>query len=132
MIILDTDVIIDFFADRSESVAKIIQEFESGELELSISVITLSEVFYIISRKLGDEDAKIIVENIKSWVVMLPVTSEIAEKAGEIKFLHAGKGKKGMPMADAIIAATALINNAQLITSDSHFDKIRGLRIKKP
>ncbi len=132
MLILDTHVLIDFFSDKSEEAEKLIHKFESGELELAVSAITLSEIFYIIADKAGHETAKISIDIVKAQLSVIPVNAEIAEKAGEFKFRYAGKGKKGLPMADAIIAATAWIYESQLITSDTHFDKVKEVRVRRP
>ena len=64
---------------------------------------------------------------------MEPITVDIkiSEEAGGLKFKYSGKEpKKGMPLADCIIAATALKKNASLLTSDSHFKKVEGLKIR--
>ncbi len=131
MIILDTHVLVDFFSDNSEDAEKLIHESESGGLELAVSAITLSEVFYIIAGKAGHETAKISIDTMKAQLNIIPVNAEIAEKAGELKFRYAGKGKKGMPMADAIIAATAWVHESQLITSDPHFDKVKEIKVRR-
>ena len=131
MILLDTLPLVDFFKGQSETVNKIILDSEQGKVKLGISAVTLSELFYILADFRGIYFSKICIENIKAQLEVIPLDAELAEKAGELKFLYAGKGKKGLPMADAIIAATALINNAQLITSDPHFEKIKGVRIRK-
>jgi len=51
----------------------------------------------------------------KSWSVIVPLTEEIALRAGGISELH---------FADALVYATALENNAVLITGDSHFKNL--------
>ena len=131
MLLFDTLPLVDFFKGQSETVNKIILDSEQGKVKLGISAVTLSELFYILADFRGMNFAKACTENIKSQLEVIPMDAELAEKAGELKFLYSGKGKKGMPMADAIIAATALMNNAQLITSDPHFDKIKGIKLKK-
>jgi len=130
MIILDTHVLIDFFGGSSDA-ERIINEFEDGKIDMAISVITISEIFYIVSRKSEIDQAKTVIDSIKSWIPTFPVSSEIAEKAGELKFRYAGNAKKGLPMADAIIAATAWLHDADLLTSDEHFDKIKEIKVRK-
>lgn len=130
MLILDTLPLVNFFKGESEIVKRIFLDAEEGNEEVGISVVTISELFYILACEKGMDFAKVCIENIKPHLGLIPVNAEIAEKAGELKFKYAGKGKKGLPMADAIIAATALENDAMLVTGDGHFKKIKDLRIQ--
>lgn len=130
MLILDTLPLINFFKRESEIVKRILLDAEEGKEEVGISVVTISELFYILAHERGMDFAKVCIENIKPHLGLIPVNAEIAEKAGELKFKYAGKGKKGLPMADAIIAATALENDATLVTGDGHFKKIKDLKIQ--
>lgn len=131
MLLLDTKPLVDFFKDQSESVKKIISDSEEADIELAISVITISELFYILSRFGGTDFAAACIDNLKSQLKMEPVTAEIAQKAGEFKFRYAGKERKGLPMADAIIAATAFVHGAELVTNDPHFEKIKEIKARK-
>ncbi len=130
MLFLDTLPLVDFFKMHSQAVKDIILDSEQGGEQLGISVLTISELFYILAGFRGIEFAKACTDNIKAQLAVLNVDAQTAEKAGELKFRYAGKGKKGLPMADAIIAATALELDAALVTSDPHFRKIDGLKIR--
>jgi len=131
MLILDTLPIVDFFKTELESIKRIILDAEEGREELGISVVTISELFYILAHDKGMDFSRVCIESIKPYLRLIPVNAEIAEKAGELKFVHSGKHiKKGLPLADCIIAATALESAAILVTRDIHFGKIKGLRIQ--
>ena len=53
MLILDTLPLVDFFKDESEITEKIIQKSEENGEKLAISVVTLTELYYILAREKG-------------------------------------------------------------------------------
>ena len=59
------------------------------------------------------------------------VSEGIAELAGKFKFEYAG-GAKGLPLADAIIAATASVGRAIVISHEEHFKKIKEIDAQTP
>ena len=65
MLLLDTLPLIDFFKMQSETVKNIILDSEQGKIESGISVVTLSELFYILADFRGVGFAKTCVDNIK-------------------------------------------------------------------
>ncbi len=79
---------------------------------------------------MNTEFATTVLKYIKTNLKRTPVTDKIAEKGGEYKFKH--KGNKGMPLADAIIAATASEEKAILISGEKHFKKIEEIEAKSP
>lgn len=133
-IVLDTYPLIQFFKDeeKAEKVRDVLVRIERGEIRGSISSLTVSELFYILARFKGSDFARIVLNYIKaSNINVIGVDTEIAEKGGEFKFIYGGKGsKKGLPIADAIIAATAWKEKAMLVTTDEHFGKIREIKLK--
>lgn len=60
---------------------------------------------------------------------ILPVTSEVAQRFAKV---HAALRRKGRPVEtnDIWIAATALVHNLILATSDEHFRYIDGLSVE--
>jgi tRNA(fMet)-specific endonuclease VapC len=66
----------------------------------------------------------------KDGVKILDVTVETSEIFGEIKALLSKKGRM-IPLNDIWIAAHAIETGSKLITFDSHFKSIDGLRIWK-
>ena len=57
---------------------------------------------------------------IQSGLEIQNLTSSIAQQAGLYKCQY-----KNVPMGDCIIAATAIINHARIISDDPHFDSIK-------
>ena len=88
-----------------------------------VSAISLTELFYLYSAKTGSPEPREIIENvIGSRLKVLPVNISTA--------LLAGRFKKGIPLADALIAANASEVGAKVITDDPHFLKT-GMEILK-
>lgn len=111
---IDASVIIGYlFEEKFKDV------LESETDNFIISTITLFEIKKImLERKMSINEVKEKIEFIKSISSSVIVSEEIAEKAAQLSF------DKKIPAADSIIYATALINNAELITADNDF---RGL-----
>ena len=54
---------------------------------------------------------------------MVPLDAELARDAGLLRCVH-----RDLPMADCVIAATALRFGGRVVTNDPHFSKVKGLR----
>jgi len=67
----------------------------------------------------------------KSNVEIITVTSETAEIFGMLKD-NLKKAGTPLPINDIWIAANTMETGSKLITYESHFDKIPGLRISRP
>ena len=76
---------------------------------------------------------RIFTQRLLSTEVILPVTKEIAVKAGELRAER--RKTKALPkrlVADVIIAATAMVHNIPLLTANAKdFKKFRGLHVQK-
>ncbi len=129
MLLLDTLPLVDFFKEESKAIKNIIIDSENDGKKLCISSVTLSELFYILADFKGTEFAKVCIDSIKIQLDVISVDAEIAETAGDFKFRYSGKDRKGLPMADAVIAATSYKTGATLVTSDPHFKKIEEISI---
>ena len=98
---------------------KCTEVIDSEEI-LLLSTLSLFE----IKKKLAKskvESSKIIksMEFIKKRSLVVPVSSEIAEKAVDFSL------ENGLPIIDSLIYATSILNNTTLITLDNDF---RGLK----
>jgi predicted nucleic acid-binding protein len=70
---------------------------------------------------------KVYYEQVFSYKTILPITTDIIDKAIELR------QQRKMCIADSILAATALIHNLELLTRNaSDFSHINGLRISNP
>ncbi|MEM2970806.1 MAG: PIN domain-containing protein [Candidatus Bathyarchaeia archaeon] len=83
--------------------------------------------FYALTRKKAGRDIgeKYFKELINSGLNVVDLTIDIAKQAG--MFRHKYKGK--IPWGDCIIAATALLEKAEiLLTEDPHFKQIKEIK----
>jgi predicted nucleic acid-binding protein len=109
-----------------ERVRGLIRRIEEGNIDGFISVITLIEVYYKYFREAGEEIAMMRTDQLRfSSLQIVPIEDRIALLAGEIK------GKHAIPIADAVIGATAIILDGVLVSDDSHFEEIEGLKVLK-
>jgi predicted nucleic acid-binding protein len=118
-ILLDTDVLVDFFRGHSKAVAFINAHSDS----IILSSIVVAELYAGVK---GDAEQTVL-EHFISLFRVAPVTAEIA-KAGGLYKRDYGKSH-GVGLADAILAATAEAENAQLKTLNvKHYPMLKDLR----
>ena len=99
----------------------------AGETAMAISCITEAEVFFGIAKKAGTSRLKIAAEEFFSLVSVLPWDSAAARTYG---LLRAAQERKGRPLSteDLMIAAHAVSLNLILVSNDSAFSFVDGLR----
>lgn len=127
--VLDTYPLMIFFKGEkgAEDVQRILDRVERGEIEGLVSTLTLSEV-YILARFRGVDFAETVVKYIELNLRSIAVSEGIAKRGGEFKFRYGG----GLPLADAIIAATAFEEKAVLISGEKHFGRVKEIEAKSP
>jgi hypothetical protein len=117
-ILLDTDVLVDFFRGQSKAVAFI----NAHSDRIILSAVVVAELF--AGAKGSAEEGSL--EEFVSLFRVVPVNVEIA-KAGGLYKSKFGKSH-GVGLADAILAATAEVENAELKTLNTkHYPMLRGL-----
>lgn len=89
--------------------------------ELVVPTVSLYEVFKVALRESGENAALQAVAAMQKGIV-IDLTPALALAAGTLSLRH------GLPMADAIILATARKFDATLWTQDNHFIDIAGVR----
>ena len=98
----------------SNSKAELFAPYLEGERTVLVPVIVLYEVRKVLLQRQPKTVADLFVsEALRRMVV--PVDQEIALSASVISIQHE------LPMADALIYATAERNGAELVTTDAHF-----------
>jgi predicted nucleic acid-binding protein len=86
-----------------------------------LPTIVISETIKIICEKVGREEAEICyLSIIASGLQIQELNLKIARQAGLLKCQY-----KSIPMGDCIIASTAIINQAKILSDDLHFDNIK-------
>lgn len=82
--------------------------------------IVVYEVYKHLLRELGEEEASLGTAQVTKTRT-IPLTNALATASAEISFRHK------LPMADAIIYATAQAEDAIVVTSDEHFKGLPGV-----
>lgn len=119
MIIVDSSGWIEYFADgpRANEYASFLEDLS----QVATPAIIVYEVYKKIRREMHEEDALIAVAQLQKTKVV-PLDTRIALAAAEVSLDH------GLPMADAIVYATALAYRCDIATSDSHFANLPHVR----
>lgn len=127
-LLLDTKPLIKLFAKEEgwETVQKILQSIEDGEIDAAISVVTLTEIYYKYIHEKRADLARARVEELKyaTYLKKLGIDEKIAIKAGEFK------GKYSIPIADSLISATAFYSDAIMLTDDMDYKKITEIKVQ--
>lgn len=119
LLLLDTDVIIDYLRGQVDAVAYL----ESLANPLLVSVVTVAELYSGVRE--GEEREAL--EIFLSAFERVPVSEEIAVKGGLYRRDYGKSHKIGL--ADALIAATAEIRGATLVTLNTkHFPMITSVK----
>jgi predicted nucleic acid-binding protein len=115
----DTDVLIDFLRGHAKAIALV----RSCENRLILSAVVVSELYAGVR---GTKEETVLDEFIALFGT-LPVNAEIARAGGLLK-RDFGRSH-GVGLADALVAATVLSENAELKTLNvRHYPMIKGLR----
>jgi predicted nucleic acid-binding protein len=118
-ILLDTDVLVDFFRSHSKAVAFV----NAHSVQIILSSIVVAGLYAGVK---GDAEQAAL-ENFVSLFRVVPVSAEIAKAEGLYKRDY-GK-THGVGLADAILAATAEAENSGLKTLNTkHYPMLKGLR----
>jgi predicted nucleic acid-binding protein len=93
---------------------------ESGDTDLIINSINLGEVFYIIARERGIQAADYFLNVILQSLPITVLTNSLEDviAAARLKTPHA------LSYADCFAAATAIREQAPLVTGDPEFNKL--------
>ena len=125
-VVLDTKPLIKLFAKEEgwETVQKILSKVEAEEIEASISVVTLTEIYYKYLQEKRPDLAKARTEELRYAIYLkkLEIDEEVAVKAGEFK------GKYNVSVADAFIAAAAYFEGSIVISDDADFKRIAEIK----
>jgi len=118
-ILVDSDILVDFFRGRKNAV-DFINNYSD---RIILSAIGVAELFAGVK---GDKE-KVVLEDFFSIFPVIPVSRQIAKRGGLYKSSY-GKSH-GIGLADAVIPATAESENAELKTLNiKHYPMFKGLR----
>jgi len=90
--------------------------------EVVTPTIVIFEVFRVIRRQRSEEEAIEAVAQMQKTTVV-DLDQFLALTAADVSIEH------GLAMADAIVFATAQVQDVQLVTADSDFEGLSGARV---
>lgn len=121
-LVVDTSVIIDFLRSNNKEDSLL---YKLAEEDLYISIVTHTEL-YAGKSVWENSEARESLEKVLSGMSFVALDKRISERAGYIK------SYSNISLIDALIAATALIDNMELITLNTKdFEKVKGLKMFK-
>lgn len=130
MILLDTSVLIEILKDQDKALS-IIEKLP--EDDLALSTVTIAEIelgFNFLKTRSNEEKRKRFLEFIiTSEIRIIPVDVEIARLYARLQAQLMNKGKP-LSRFDALIAATAMVTNVTLFTTDADFNRVEGIKVK--
>ena len=117
-ILIDTDVVVDFLRGYDKAIAYL----KNYPSEIALSSIVVAELYAGVR---DDEREKL--DEFVSLFPVLPITPEIAKAGGLLKRDY--HRSHGVGLADALMAATAVSENAELKTLNTkHYPMLKGLK----
>jgi predicted nucleic acid-binding protein len=127
MVIVDTNIIIDHLRLQQKQASYLMRLVENNPKEtIALSVISVQELYEGMSTRVEEKEQYLLATI--SPLQILPYSYEVAQLAGEI----ARDIDRPIELADAAIAATAIMNGAQLYTLNTKdFAGIKRLDLYK-
>jgi len=99
-------------------------EYLRSSNEIITPVVIVYEVYKKLKQTLDEESALRLVARLHETKIV-PVTPELALFAADVSLKHK------LPMADALVYATALSEKCSVVTSDPHFERLEKVTFIK-
>ena len=116
--LIDSSVWIDYLVNGNY------KELIEKEEKLLLATISLIEIKKKLSKlKIPNKEIDNKMDYIKKQSIIINLDEKIAERASELVI------KKNLPIADSIVYASAIINNAILLTLDNDFRGFDNVKI---
>ena len=115
IVCFDTRYFYELFTSKDEVVAGKLREIDRNCVERHVSVITIHEISKELTELKGRTLANSVIKQIKMKYTIHDVNEEIALRSANLRVHHQ------IPLADAVIAATAIFIDAPICTDDPHF-----------
>lgn len=116
--LIDSSVWIDYLVNGN------FKDIIEKEEKLLLATISIIEIIKKLSKlKIPDKEINNKIEYIKKQSILINLDENVAEKASELVI------KKSLPIADSIVYASSLINNAILLTLDNDFRGFDNVKI---
>jgi toxin FitB len=120
VVVVDSSGWIEFFTDgpKADAYARYLKNPE----KVVTPAVVIYEVYKKIKRERGEEMAKLCVAQMEK-TRGVPMDQSLALRAADLRL------EFSLPMADSFVLATAQALGAELITSDTDFKNIQGVRV---
>ncbi len=127
MLIIDTSTLIDALHRKDAAIKKILELEETGETlcTTQINVLELYKGVYIPTKS---EEGLEKVKKLLDAFLILPINEDTYEMFGELAALLRQRGDS-IGDFDELIAAIALNQRAAIVSRDSHFERVPGLKV---
>ena len=122
--VLDSFALLAYLQDEpvADRIEKLLDNARKGKCHLFLSMINLGEILYIVERRGGVVKAHDTLALIRQLSIeVLPVEEQTVLEAAHIKANHT------LSYADAFAVATALQQNATVLTADPEFRSVEAL-----
>lgn len=128
LFVLDTSAIMVVLEDEPETptMLEILGQAAEGQATLLLPFLALMEVEYILLRRVQPERVVAAVSMLENWPATIVESNAAWRRQAALV-----KASDGLSLADAWMAALAMLSNAQLVHKDPEFDNIAGLRSVK-
>lgn len=123
-VVVDSSILIDYFRTNAGVMVDLADAYEAEELVLLVPTIVVFELWKGKSMQSSRQRRKV-AEFVRK-LMLVPLTGAMARKAGRLERRDIAVGN------DALVAATALVEKAQLATlNGKDFVEVRGLKLYK-
>lgn len=123
MMVVDTDVLVDYLRDHGDRARRVAFELEKGYL--ATTAITAFELRVGATSKRRRTVVEVLLEALR----ILPLDGDAAERAADARRDLLARGED-IGVADSLIAGICLANDAMLITRNTkHFMRVPGLKV---
>ena len=123
MIIADTDVLIDFLADRPPAAERVALEIATGTL-----CTTAISRFELLAGARSERQERMI-HNLLDVLKTLPLDQDAADRAAEVR-RQLDRAGEPIGMGDSLIAGIVLVRGGVLLTRNrTHFERVAGLHL---
>ena len=127
MLIVDTSILIDALR-RKETTIRKIQELEGTGETLCTTQINVLELYKGVFSPTKSEDGLEKIKKMLNAFYILPIDEDTYEMFGELAAMLKRRGN-AIGDFDELIASIALIQGATLVSRDSHFEHVPGLKV---
>jgi predicted nucleic acid-binding protein len=126
--VLDTSAILTVLnrEDGLDTVIALLDMAKDQQHDLYLPFMALMELEYLLMRRLSPEETMLILTMVAAWPVEIPRSTEEWRH-------HAAVVKSQTPLsvADAWIAALAILQHGELVHKDPEFERVPGLEMLK-